>query len=224
MRGVRTTVAAGAALALAMTLGYLAQGTQAAGGIPANKVAASGSGLDVLGAEEPKVILRETVKINNPTDLIIGLSAECAILTEVTNSANGQTAMAFGEIVMQVRINGRPVPVADNDPDQGNVVFCNRAQEQQWTDTAEGPNAGDDSDDQLRQYLSTRNANAFNWLALNVGREYVGTTSNVHTIEVWATWRTDTVGEARADAVVGSRTLVLEPVKAANDERVTELG
>lgn len=224
MPGLRTTLAAGSALGLAMTLGYLAQGTQAAGGIPANKVAASGSSLEVVGANERKVILSETVKINNPTDLIIGVNAECSIMTQVTNSANGETERAFGEIAIQVLINGKPVPVADNDPDQGKVVFCNRAQEQQWTDTAQGPHAGDDGQDRLRQFIDTKTANSFEWLALNVGTEYAGTTNNVHKIEVVAEWKTEATAGAVAEAFVGNRTLILEPVKAANDERVTELG
>lgn len=222
MRGVRTTFAAGTALGLAMTVGVLATGGQASG-IPANKVAASGSSLEVVGANESKVVLSETVKINNPTDLIIGVNAECGILTEVTNSANGETERAFGEIAIQVFINNRPVPVSDDDPDNGKVVFCNRAQEQQWTDTATGPNAGDDSEDQLRQFTDTKMANSFEWLALNVGTEYGGTEDNVHKITVVATWTTEATAGAVAEALIGNRTLILEPVKGANDERVTDL-
>ena len=223
MTGVRPRVLAAGAMALALAGGFLAQGTYA-GGIPANKVAASGSSLEVVGANERKVILSETVKINNPTDLIIGVSAECAILTQVTNSANGQTERAFGEVKIFVTINGREVPVADDAAEQGRVVFCNRAQEQEWTDSTDPVTGDDDGDDQLRQYLDTRTANAFNWLALNVGTEYGGTEANVHKIEVWAEWTTEATAGAIAEAAVGNRTLVLEPVKAAVGERVTELG
>jgi hypothetical protein len=219
---VRPKVLGAAALAAALTVPFM-QGTYASG-IPANKVAASGSTTELIGANNSAVVLSETVKINNPTDLIIGVSLECAILTEVTNSANGEIERAFGEVKIAVKINGRTVPVSDDDSDQGNVVFCNRAQEQQWTDTATGPNAGDDSEDQLRQYLDTRQANAFNWLALNVGTEYGGTEDNVHKIEVVATWTTEATAGALAQAAVGNRTLILEPVKAAVGERVTELG
>lgn len=223
MSRLRPRVAGAAVVALALAGGYLAQGTYAAG-IPANKVAASGSSTEVVNAEQDTLLLSETVKINNPTDLIIGVSAECAILTQVTNSANGQTERAFGEVKIYVTINGKRVPVADNDADQGRVVFCNRAQEQQWTDTATGPDAGDDADDQLRQYLDTRTANSFSWMALNVGTEYGGTQDNVHTIQVWADWDVAATANAVAEAVVGNRTLILEPVKSAHRERVTELG
>jgi hypothetical protein len=220
MSAVRPRALAAGTLALALVGVTLAQGSNAAG-IPANKVAAAGSETEVVGANQSAVVLTETVKINNPTDLIISASAECAILTEVTNSANGETERAFGEITFHVEINGIPVPVSKENTDKGEVVFCNRAQEQQWTDTATGPNAGDDSDDQLRQYLDTRTANAFNWLALNVGTTYGGTSDNVHKIDLVATWNTDATAGAIAEAVVGNRTLILEPVKAWNREAVT---
>lgn len=213
---------AGAA-AFMLVGGYLAQGTFASG-IPANKVAASGSETEVIGPNKSAVVLSETVKINNPTDLILGVSLECAILTQVTNSANGVKERAFGEIKIQVTINGTPVPVSAEDTDKGSVVFCNRAQEQQWTDSTAPTVGGDDGGDKLRQYLDTRTANAFNWMALNVGTTYGGTEDNVHKIEVVATWTTDATAGAIAEAVVGNRTLVLEPVKAANREAVTVVG
>jgi hypothetical protein len=228
MSAVRPRVAAAGALAFALTAGYFAQGTYAAG-TPANKVAASGSSFEVFDANIPTLLLSETVRINNPTDLILGVSAECAIITQVTNSANGQTERAFGQVKINVTIDGRAVPVAANDKDGGRVVFCERAQEQQWTDTA-APN-NDDGGDKLRQYLSTRTANSFNWMALNVGENYPGINgdSNLHKIQVWAYWDMEgpglgTTANAVAEAAVGNRTLVLEPVKAAVGETVTEMG
>lgn len=220
----RPKAAAAAAVALALAGGYLAQGTYASG-IPANKVAASGSTTEVLSAVNDTLLLSETVKINNPTDLILGVTAECALITQVTNGANGETERAFGEVKIYVTINGKRVNVSRGDTDGGKVVFCNRAHEQQWTDTAATTaGGGDDADDRLRQYLNTRTANAFNWMALNVGTEYGGTENNVHKIEVWADWDVEATQSALAEAIVGNRTLVLEPVKAAVGEQVTELG
>jgi hypothetical protein len=124
-------VVAAGLLAVALAGGYLAQGTFAAG-TPANKVAASGSTVETIDAAGEKPVLTEYVKINNPTDLVISATAECAILTQVTNSANGQTERAFGEVVMYVKIDGLVVPVAGDTPTKaskpGEVVFCNRAQ------------------------------------------------------------------------------------------------
>ena len=219
MSAVRPRVAAAAAVAFGLVAVTLAQGTFAAG-TPANKVAASGSTLEVFGANEPHVVLSETIRATNPGDLILGVTAECAILTEVTNSANGQTERAFGQITFEVRIDGVTVPVASDSP-KGDVVFCNRAQEQQWSGDPDSYDnlAGDDddADDELRQHLDTRTANGFNWLALNVG-------SGLHKIEVVATWTTEATTNAIAQASVGSRSLVIEPVYAAVGEAVTELG
>jgi len=220
MSMTRTRVTAASLLAVALTAGYLAQGTYAAG-TPANKVAAAGSETEILGANNSLIVLSETVKINNPTDLIISASAECAIMTQVTNSADGKASQAYGQIKFHVNIDGKPVPVAATDTDQGNVVFCSRVQEQQWTDSNDPLKGNDDGGDRLRQYLSTRDSNAFSWLALNVGS--TGTTNNTHKIDLVATWTTSTTGAAVAEAIVGNRTLVLEPVKAANGE-VVEIG
>jgi hypothetical protein len=220
MSAVRPRAIAAGAIAFGLVAVTLAQGSNATG-IPANKVAASGSETEVVGANQSAVVLTETVKINNPTDLIISASAECAILTQVTNSANGQTERAFGQISFHVEINGIPVPVSNENTDKGEVVFCNRAQEQQWTDSADPAKGNDDGGDKLRQYIDTRTANAFNWLALNVGTTYGGTADNVHKIDLVATWNTNATAGAIAEAVVGNRTLVLEPVKAWNREAVT---
>jgi len=225
MSAGRFRMAAAGAAVLALGAMYLAQGSYAAGtGIPANKVAASGSTTEEVAGAADTLLLSEKVKINNPTDLILGVTAECAILTEVTNSANGETERAFGEVKIYVTIDGIRVPVSADDTDAGEVVFCNRAHEQQWTDSPDPVVGNDDGKDQLRQYLNTRNANSFNWMALNVGTTYPGTSDNVHLVEVWADWDVEMTQEAVANAFVGNRTLVLEPVKAAHRETVTELG
>ncbi len=236
MSAVRSRVAAAGALALALSAGYLAQGTFAAGGTPANKVAASGSTLEIIGANNKVALLTETVKINNPTDLIISATAECSIITQV-KTQNG-TAEALGRVKMWVEIDGKPVPVSADDVagalpgdpthKPGQVVFCNRDHQQE-------SKLNDMDDDQndgyfTRTYLDTREANGFNWMALNVGTNYPGTENNTHEVVLWAEFLTATStsgsttqvpNTAMAKAAVGNRTLVLEPVKAANGETVT---
>ncbi|HEV2891507.1 MAG TPA: hypothetical protein VGX28_14135 [Frankiaceae bacterium] len=214
----RPKAAAAGAIALALAGGYLAQGTFAAG-IPANKVAASGSETEVIGANNTVLLLSETVKINNPTDLIISASAECSIITQVKTT--DELARAIGRVTMWVTINGKHVPVSRADSDQGRVVYCDRVHEQE---SNLGGDEADENDNFVRTYLNTRTANSFDWLALNVGTEYGGTTDNVHKIELWAQFETEEVGNAMAQAAVGNRTLVLEPVKAAVGEQVVEVG
>lgn len=204
-------VAAGVALILGGT-------TAIATHDPANKPAASGSQLDTefLAEGEEVTVLREHVKTSNPTDLILQLTSECSILTDITTTGNSGAdgSTAVGQIRYSILIDGSPVPVSQDDVEKGEVVFCDRAHRQT---TAQF----DDNDAKISQFLRTRTANAFNWMALNVG-------SGEHDIEVRARFeRTNNEGDLptgtnRSEGVVGARTLVIEPVHAANDEVVAE--
>lgn len=61
--------------------------------------------------------------------------------------------------------------------------------------------------------MSTRQANAFNWLALNIG-------SGVHTLDVKAELTQEATDRAVAEAVIGNRTVIVEPTKLANDATI----
>src|ERR1043166_4035703 len=83
--------------------------------VPADKVAASGSALQVMsapitaGASSQTVeILHGSMRTSAPEDLIINVSAECALLTDVTNTSNSDSS-AFGEVKIWVEIDGAPV-------------------------------------------------------------------------------------------------------------------
>ncbi len=179
---------------------------------PANKVSAAGSETEVVRATPGSnvvTLLAERVKTSKPTDLILGVTAECSITTDVTTvGTDDQTAV--GDVKVWVEIDGRPVPVSQADTDAGRVVFCNRTYQRE---TSLG---SDDEEDSIRTFMETREANGFNWMALNVG-------SATHLIEVKAQLTTAETAKADAIAVVGNRTLIVEPVKSANDETVTEL-
>ena len=175
---------------------------------PANKVSAAGATTEVLSPAENVVILQDQVKTSKPTDLILGVTAECAITTELTTTGN-DSANAFGLVRLWVTIDGVPVKVAQGDSD-GKVVFCNRAEERQTT-------FFDDEDATIRTFQMSRQANGFSWMALDVG-------SAVHTIAVRAELTRGSTGDASALAAIGKRTLIIEPVKAANDEKITALG
>lgn len=179
---------------------------------PANKVSASGSETEVVRATPGSnvvTILTEVVKTSKPTDLILGVTAECAITTDVTTvGSDDQTAV--GDVKVWIEIDGQPVPVSSADADKGKVVFCNRTYQRQ---TALG---SDDEEDSIRTFMATRAANGFNWMALNVG-------SATHKIEVKAELTTSQTARASAIAVIGNRTLIVEPTKSANNETVSEL-
>lgn len=177
---------------------------------PADKASAAGSETEVFGANNVVTILSEQVKTAKPTDLILGVTLECSITTDVTTiGSDDQTA--FGQVRVWVEIDGNPVRVSSEDTDQGRVIFCNRTYQRQ---TSLG---GDDEQDSIRTFMDTRSANAFNWMALDTG-------SATHTIEVKAELTTESTSRASARAVIGNRTLIVEPTKATNDEQVTAIG
>lgn len=177
---------------------------------PADKVSAAGSTTEVFSPQESVVLLSERVKTAKPTDLILGVTTECSITTELTTVGN-DFSEAMGQVKIWVEIDGKPVPVAaDDTTEPGRVVFCKDLYQRQTT-------LFDDEDATIRTLQDTRNANGFNWMAQNVG-------AATHLIEVKASLTTNASDNAQALAAVGKRTLIVEPVKAANDEEITAIG
>lgn len=170
---------------------------------PANKASVAGSTVEILGAGEAVALLTSTLKTSAPTDLLLSVTLECSILTEVTTVGNDMQE-AFGRVEVWVEIDGVPVGVTSGD--DGHVVFCDRVHQQETS-------LFDDDDATIRSYLETRTANAFNWASLNVG-------SGVHTIEVKGLLTETMTDGAAAKAGIGKRTLVVEPTKLANDVEI----
>ena len=193
------------ALVAVLAMGPLAQATHE----PANKTSAAGSETEIVGANNDVLLMSERVKTSKPEDLILQVTAECSIVTDITTTGTDMQE-ARGQVRVYVTIDGAPVPVSAEDTDNGRVVFCDRLERRE---TSLG---SDDQSDTIRTFQNTRNANGFNWMALNVG-------SGVHTIEVRAEFQTNQTSSADAEAVVGNRTLIVEPTKAANDEAVTAI-
>lgn len=185
-----------AALVLAPVLAQDASATHA----PANKVAAVGSTIQVFGPTQAVTLLSGTMKASKPTDLLLTVSLECSIITQVTTVGN-DNEQAFGRVEVWVQMDGRPVGVTDSD--DGRVVFCDRVHRQQTS-------LFDDGDATIATFLSTRTAHAFTWVALNAG-------SGAHVFEVKARLTEAATQGAVADAAVGKRTFVAEPTKLAND-------
>lgn len=214
-----------ATLFVAYSVGNTAQATH----MPADKIAAAASNTEVIGANNTVPLLNETMKVSSPTDLILSLTAECAILTSVATLGDG-TSEAFGQVEMQITIDGRPVPVQDSTfgnpqgDDDGSVVFCNRLQRQR---TAGFDDTGED-DNEIESFLNTRHANGFNWISINPAR-YDANSDNILEIVVLGTFETNVVSDpgaalAQAVAVVGNRSLVVEPVKLSVHENTAPTG
>ena len=213
------------ALLLAATLfvAYTANNPANATHMPADKVAASGETIRSIAVNGSEVLLRERMKVATPTDLIISFTAECSILTNVANHGDG-VSEARGNVDVQVLIDGQPVPVRDSSwgtpqgDDPCNVTLCNRLHRQTTM------NFDDDSeDDEIEQYQETKQANGFNWISINPA-QYDANSDNILDIEVVGTFTTNAIADpdattpAFAEAFVGNRTLVIEPVKLSVHE------
>jgi hypothetical protein len=216
---------------------------------PADKAAVTASDIDKLGGDGPQVVLEEQMKVDSTIDLILQTSAECSILTSLFTEGSDQPGAsesdgAFGQVKMWLTIDGNVVPVADGDTatdatgdDLGRVVFCNRAYQRSVTDQEDEQDGLDSEDD----FIRTRTANAFNWMAFDVGGdEYdkADNGNNIVDIKLWAEYTRETtdeetdpkcadtgadnsllpIGATCADAFVGSRTLIVEATHAANGE------
>lgn len=199
---------------------------------PAGKVGVAASVLEVLKAcvknggntcpgSSTVLLLKTTIKAPDPDDLILAVTLECALFTDIKVQKNAESE-AIATVTVFIEIDGTDtsgsgtvVPVTGDsdgngtfdDPDDGKVVFCNRAFKLKISGFV-------DEDPLFELFLRTRNANAFNWVAAS---PISGQASNVHTVRVFAKLEVNVTGNGEARAIVGKRTLVIEPTKLIND-------
>lgn len=201
----KTLIAAVAVAALLLPLGSANESNAA------NKAAAAGSGFRYLGTAEdplaPTAILDTFIKTGGPQDVVIQVALECSLLTDVFSTTmddhpEGYTAIGSAEahVVVWVAIDGVPVAISGDDTD-GKVTFCDRVHQQELRDI-------DDSTGNftVRQFQETMTANAFNWVALDLG-------SAVHHVEVFATIEAANTEGSFAQGAIAKRTLIVEPVQ-----------
>lgn len=179
---------------------------------PANKVSVAASSLEVMTApvmegavSEEHDLLGTEFRTSNPADLAIQVTLECALWTDVTVVGNGDSS-AVAAVKVWVTLDGERLPVSADEPDddeRGKVVFCNREYRMVISDL-------DDEDANHTMFLRTRSANAFNWIEIDAG-------SGVHTLTVTAQLEAQVDGVGTAKAIVGKRTLVVEPLHLTND-------
>ena len=208
----KTLIAAVAVAALLLPIGQAGQAPAA------NKAAAAGSDFVHLGTADaplgPTTILATEIKAGGPQDIVIQVALECSLLTDVYSTTiddhpEGYTAVGRAEahVDIQVLLDGAPVTL--NGADDGSVTFCDRVHQQEIRDIDE-----DTGNFTIRQFQQTMSANAFNWVALDLG-------SGLHTIEVVATITAANTEGSFAQGAVGDRTLIVEPVHFANGAEVT---
>ena len=211
---------------------------KAQAGLPADKVTVAGSTMDVVGAGQTQTILSTVMHTSAPEDLVLQLTSECSIVTQVFTSGSA-SATAAGEVDLQAFVDNNPVPIVSapgqnaqsptTPKDDGRVVFCDRVHTQNFVD---GDSTSSTMQDELSEYQLTKQTNAFNWAAFNVG-------SGDHTVSVKATFctytsasttqpPTCTTGTAAptsctvpgnmstcADAIIGDRTFIVDPTSLA---------
>ena len=219
----------------AVVLTMLALGALAAkpgdGSGPANKVSASGAveqvfgpGMEtavVNGSQEGEVeLLRASVKLSTPEDLMLSVALECSISTELFTVGNS-SANASGTLEVWIEIDGQVVPVSTDDTGDtmGEVTFCNRAYGRSTT-------FADDEEHAIQSHIRTKQSHAFNWLGLDeIWAAHAD--DNIHDIAVMARLKQSANGPDGGDTsalvTVGKRTLIIEPTKVANGE-VVDMG
>ncbi len=179
----------------------------------ANKVHVSASTMDVFGPTAPLTVLSTSMKTSANADLILSVTAECAIAIDNNDTSLFSaefTDFALAVVRVWVAVDGVAVPVDLGD--DGKITFCRR----EGSDSTFHFASGFTED----HFEATREANSFNWFAKNVG-------AGTHSIEVNAevlqaatsspapfTSFGFTLGNPTpvVQGVVGRRTLVVEPV------------
>jgi hypothetical protein len=175
-----------------------ASGSGTTTNFPADKMTVGGSTIQVSDPNLDVVLLSAQMRTSSVADLAFSVSSECSIITQVTTTGN-DTQSAFGQIRMWVTVDGNDVgvvPGTQGTSDDGHVVFCNQAYSSTTSGFTADPNAT------IKTYLETEHANAFNWVAMNVG-------NGIHTIQLHGELTQTHTANGSAQMVVGNRTLMV---------------
>lgn len=176
----------------------------AASSLPADKMTVTASSTSIAQPNSDAVLLTAQMKTSTPADLLLQVTSECTILSQITNM--GSTTSSYSaKVELWLQVDGQPVPVVpaptasgassgSGGADNGHVVFCNR--EFQRTTVYDSQN------ESIKDIENTEQANGFNWVALNVG-------NGIHTIVLMAHF-TDTNGaDTFAHGVISKRSLTV---------------
>ena len=172
-------------------------------------------------------LLTATVKNSKPTDMMLHVSMECSIITDTvllggTAPGGTESTRAEGRIRTWIEVDDQVVPIISqsappqNPPTAGDdtdkVTFCSRVFERTVQDKEDPQDGWDGS----RDYIATKDANAFNWVRLNMG-------SGVHKIVLYGELTQSATGSSSADAYIGNRSMIGVPGKFANDAVINEV-
>jgi len=205
----RVVIAAGLAgtMAVAVPMALTASGSTP--NYPADKATFT-SGKTVIadpglpGASAPVEVLSAKMRTSAPADLELSLTSECTILSNITNMGNDTQGYST-TVKLWVTVDGTPVSVVPGPTttgassgggasDDGKVVFCNR----EFTRST----AFDSQNESIQDIETTEQANAFNWVAPNVG-------NGIHDIQVFAEFDNTNQGDATSHGVITRRSLTI---------------
>jgi hypothetical protein len=198
------TVLVTALALLSMFLLVHRDSVHAASNLPADKMTYTASSTPVINPNTAQPIMTTQMKTSNVADLVFNVTAECSILSNITNM--GTSTSAYSTLIhVWVELDGHPVPVVPTftttgasgggqGADDGKVVFCNREMTRTTTFQSD--------DEKLSDVEKTETANAFNWAAPNVG-------NGIHKIVVWADFTNTNSGDAMSHGVISNRSLVV---------------
>ncbi len=194
---------------------------------PANKPFAAASKTVRFSPGTDVPLLSATVKNSKPTDMILQVSLECSIITDnviagSTAPGGSESAVTTGTVRTWITVDGVIVPIISsssppqNPPPPGDdtdkVTFCNRV----FNRTVQDTENAQDGWDRSRDFIATKDANAFNWVRLNMG-------SGVHTIVLHGELTHSFSPGSSASAFVGNRSMIGIPGKFANDAVISDV-
>ena len=178
--------------------------------LPADKMTVTASKMAVIdpgapGLTTPVQVLNARMKTSSPADILLQLTSECAILSNITN-AGTQTSNYSTIVRLWITVDNKPVPVVPpasttgasgggGSTDNGKVVFCNRELTRSTTFQS--------NSESITDVERTEQANAFNWVAMNVG-------NGIHDIVVWAEFENSNSTDAMSHGVIDKRSLTAE--------------
>lgn len=206
--------------------------------VPSSKAAVGGQEVEIsynpeaLQSMDEDIVLAEVeLKTTKKKDLVVFVSAECALMTDTTAKGQKVPDTDLASIDVWVEITPDDSPMGTYEGIMGPVTFAERVQTMEGTlsdmtyvcvpGDADGNGVVDEDEEvcdwedipeEVRLILDTTTANAFNFYILDLE-------PGVHTITVKAktTTQENGVDSSNVLAAVGDRSVIVQELRLVND-------